>query len=152
MFQRGQISNPDDALTFMLAGKATVTLRSVRTEKRFTFKIKQAKERGTKNPIDGLFFVALMNGPDNETNFQYMGTIRNNVYELGRKSHLTTTAPSHVAFDWFWKNMRFDDCFKLVELWHEGRCGKCNRKLTVPESIERGIGPECAKTHTRRHF
>ena len=27
--------------------------------------------------------------------------------------------------------------------WHEGRCGRCGRKLTVPESIEAGYGPEC---------
>ena len=29
-----------------------------------------------------------------------------------------------------------------LEVWHEGRCGKCGRKLIVPESIARGIGPE----------
>jgi hypothetical protein len=29
-------------------------------------------------------------------------------------------------------------------VWHEGRCGRCGRKLTVPESIESGFGPECA--------
>lgn len=27
----------------------------------------------------------------------------------------------------------------------DGRCCRCNRKLTHPESIEFGIGPECAK-------
>jgi hypothetical protein len=26
---------------------------------------------------------------------------------------------------------------------HEGRCGRCGRTLTVPESIESGFGPEC---------
>jgi hypothetical protein len=30
-----------------------------------------------------------------------------------------------------------------LEVWHEGRCGACGRRLTVPESIERGLGPEC---------
>ena len=29
-------------------------------------------------------------------------------------------------------------------LLRESRCCVCNRKLTVPESIEAGIGPECA--------
>ena len=33
----------------------------------------------------------------------------------------------------------------MLEVWHEGRCGRCNRALTVPESIASGIGPECAK-------
>lgn len=27
----------------------------------------------------------------------------------------------------------------------EGRCCRCNRKLTHPESIEMGLGPECAQ-------
>jgi len=32
-----------------------------------------------------------------------------------------------------------------LEIWHEGRCGRCNRKLTVPASIALGIGPECGQ-------
>jgi hypothetical protein len=27
---------------------------------------------------------------------------------------------------------------------HEGRCGRCGRPLTVPSSIETGLGPDCA--------
>ena len=27
---------------------------------------------------------------------------------------------------------------------HDGRCGRCGRQLTVPSSIDKGIGPECA--------
>lgn len=36
---------------------------------------------------------------------------------------------------------------ETVEVWHEGRCARCARRLTVPESIILGLGPECA---TRR--
>jgi hypothetical protein len=45
-----------------------------------------------------------------------------------------------IAFGWAW---RHPDSDKL-EVWHEGRCGRCGRRLTVPESIESGLGPECA--------
>ncbi len=31
-----------------------------------------------------------------------------------------------------------------LEVRHEGSCGRCGRKLTVPASIDAGIGPECA--------
>jgi len=31
-----------------------------------------------------------------------------------------------------------------IEVHHEGRCRLCNRPLTVPESIESGLGPKCA--------
>jgi hypothetical protein len=33
----------------------------------------------------------------------------------------------------------------FVEVWHEGFCGKCGKRLTVPNSIEIGIGPDCIK-------
>ena len=29
-------------------------------------------------------------------------------------------------------------------LHHEGRCMRCGAPLTVPASVERGLGPECA--------
>jgi hypothetical protein len=48
------------------------------------------------------------------------------------------------GFAWFWANLArgtFPDTF---EFWHEGRCAACARRLTVPQSIERGLGPECA--------
>jgi hypothetical protein len=41
-----------------------------------------------------------------------------------------------------WKNQELPGGYKIH---HEGRCGKCGRLLTVPESVETGIGPECAK-------
>lgn len=34
---------------------------------------------------------------------------------------------------------------KGVQLHVEKRCLRCNRQLTDPESIQRGIGPECIK-------
>lgn len=37
------------------------------------------------------------------------------------------------------------DVLGKVEVWHEGSCGRCGRKLTVPESIANGLGPECAE-------
>lgn len=30
-----------------------------------------------------------------------------------------------------------------MEVYHEGICGCCGRKLTHPDSIERGVGPSC---------
>jgi len=30
-----------------------------------------------------------------------------------------------------------------LNFFHEGKCGKCGRKLTTPESIKNGFGPTC---------
>jgi hypothetical protein len=31
------------------------------------------------------------------------------------------------------------------EIRHVGKCGRCGRTLTDPDSINRGIGPDCAE-------
>jgi len=50
------------------------------------------------------------------------------------------------GFAWFWRTLTSGKAFPAgFEFWHEGRCGKCARRLTVPESIANGIGPECLK-------
>ncbi|RPH72766.1 MAG: hypothetical protein EHM78_02350 [Myxococcaceae bacterium] len=127
-----------EALRFMLAGKATVTLRSKETDQRFTFRI--------KSPEDGnVHFVQLMNGPDNETAYVYVGYIRRGVFfHGGSKARVSREAPSCKAFAWAWQNLQKDYISQKLEIWHEGRCGRCSRKLTVPHSIKTGFGPECA--------
>lgn len=41
--------------------------------------------------------------------------------------------------------MSLKDFNTPMKLYHEGVCCLCGKKLTKPESIERGIGPECFK-------
>lgn len=139
-------SDAEAALKFMLAGNATVTLRSKETGTRFTYKLRKAPDEGRGPGRRGFpTFVALMNGPDNETAFQYMGNIfpDNNQYEHGRKAKVSHLAPSSIAFLWTWERLVQGILPSKVEVWHEARCGRCGRKLTVPESIESGFGPEC---------
>lgn len=132
---RGELK-PGARKPYALAGKATVTLRSMKTGTRFTYRIK-------KHKTEELYFVGVLNGPDNTNNYQYLGTIFPEGFSVTRKSQINFKAPSAVAFHWFAKNMEH----AAVEVWHEGACGKCGRKLTVPESIESGLGPTCASRH-----
>ena len=39
----------------------------------------------------------------------------------------------------------FSEKGRNYKLFVSTRCMVCNRKLTTPESVERGIGPECIK-------
>jgi hypothetical protein len=125
---------------FALAGNATLTLRSKRTGTRFTFKLRQPEPEKPH-------FVSLLTGTDNEGDFTYVGMIRpqDGDFMLTRGSKLVHDAPAVVAFRWFWKAMRAGVMPETLEVWHEGRCGRCGRKLTVPESILTGFGPECIK-------
>jgi hypothetical protein len=120
---------------YVLAGKATVTIRSTKTGQRFTYRVK--KSDGDR-PV---YFVSLLNGADNTDNYAYVGTIFDNGFRVTRKSRVAPDAPSVVAFAFFSTHM--EDA--RIEVWHEGACGRCGRVLTVPESIESGLGPVCAE-------
>jgi hypothetical protein len=127
-----------EAHAFALAGKATLTLVSRVTEARFTYQVRAS--------ADGqVYFVNLLNGPDNENHYSYFGYIRRGIFfHGGAKAKIGYDAPSVKAFDWTWKALSRDLLPATLEVWHEGRCGRCNRKLTVPSSVASGLGPECA--------
>lgn len=139
----GQLTTAEKVRSYMLAGKATITIRSKRTQTRFTYKITKLKD-----DAKSVWFVSLLRGPSNEEDYQYMGIIKPSAksFEFLRtaKSRVTDAAESMVAFKWMMKHLLVDSLPNTLEVWHEGTCGRCGRKLTVPESVERGIGPECA--------
>ena len=137
--KRAQLHAADAAGEFALSGNATLTLQSQKTGARFTYRIR-AKDDGK------IYFISLLNGPDNENDFAYLGHIRpaELQYSHGRKSKISAEAPSARAFAYFWEGIRRGKIARDLEIWHEGRCGRCGRKLTTPESLSRGIGPECA--------
>ncbi len=126
--------NAGDALKFILAGNATVTL--VGSQKRYTFKV------STPSSKDAVRFVNLLTGPDNESDYQYLGLIRNHVLVAGLKG--SSKHPAFGAFQWTLGQLVAGKIPAPLEIWHEGRCGRCGRKLTVPSSIATGFGPECA--------
>lgn len=148
---RHEITNPDAIRTFIEAGHAIFTLVSKKSGTRFTYKLTRPapeKSTGPNRPI----WVAVLTGSDNTTSYTFTGSIwleaTGYVYRPGRKSTMSMAAPSMVMFSWFIKKMNGGDeasILRQAEFWHEGRCCRCGRRLTVPESIESGIGPECAK-------
>ena len=135
---RQQLTDPDQAHDFILAGNATVTIVSVKTGARFTYKIRQPKD-------DSPHFIKVLTGADNESDYQFLGTVFDgDNYRHGRRSAIGEDAPSARAWAWFWDRLTRGLDLDAVEVWHEGRCGRCGRKLTVPESIATGLGPVCA--------
>ncbi len=128
--------NNSDALKFMFAGNSTSTFVNTKTDNRFTFKVKQKKD-------SNLFFVSVLTSPDVYT---YIGTVINGQFKHGRKSNISKEAQSVRVFDYVFSSLVRKNLPNFIEIWHEGRCGKCGRTLTVPDSIANGLGPECIKT------
>lgn len=131
---------------FALAGNAVFTMVSKRTGDRFTFRIR-------KPTSDKPYFIQLMNGPDNTSNYAYFGIMfgkgKDTDFQSYRhgadKAKVGKSAPSVQGFEWLIRNVMSDKVLEQVELWHQGKCGKCRKPLTVPESIASGLGPVCAK-------
>ena len=132
-----------EVLPFVLAGNAVFTLTSKKSDIRFTYKVRICKDN------DALWFVSVLVGPDNTADYTYMGTLRRHpkhgyIYQPGKKSTISPDAPSSKAFAWFFPRVLADQWQKQADVHHAGRCGRCGRALTVPESVESGFGPECA--------
>jgi hypothetical protein len=125
-----------DAAKFALAGNAVFTIVSTRTGTRFTYRVRVCENDAT------LYFVQVLTGPDNTSDYKYLGIIRRGVFFWTKKSSIARDAPSSKAFEWFWAHTMRGD-LAGVDIHHEGRCGRCGRPLTVPESIQSGFGPEC---------
>lgn len=144
---RYRIGDRNDAFRYVIGGKAVFTLVSRRTRKRYTYRISQGRGK-----VDHLLFVSVLTGPDNTRDYTFLGTVfpcgsaQADRYRHGSQSSIKATAQSALAFTWFWRHALVnDETFMQVELWHHGRCSMCNRPLTDPESINRGIGPVCAE-------
>jgi len=128
---------PANLQQFMFAGNSTFTVRSGNTGTRFTFKVRKPKP-------DSPHFVSVLSGSDNENSYQFVGTIfGNGTYSHGVRSKISVDAPAAKAARWIVERVISGRELVNCEVWHEGRCGRCGRKLTVPESIESGLGPEC---------
>lgn len=140
---RAPFADAPSAVAFMLAGNATVTLRSTSTGARYTYRVRAAQDGAVS-------FVALLGGQDNESDYRYLGYIRHGVsgamyFHGGRKAKVGFDAPSAKAFAWSYGRLAKGEMPQGLEVWHEGCCGRCGRKLTVPESIASGFGPECSR-------
>ena len=152
--RQGRLNFPGEIRAYVLGGNSTLTIRSRKSGVRFTYKVKSVTKDRDKNWSTGnqdrtKYFVSVMVGPDNAEDFRYMGMMDRNLdgqyrFHPTRGSKIGANAPSFIAFVWFWNQLEFK--FKVsdgIEFWHEGSCCVCGRKLTVPESVADGIGPEC---------
>jgi len=129
----------EESIQFILAGHAHVTFKNRATGNRYTFKV--VKSKGTK-PVH---FVNVMYGSDNQNTYAYIGCIfEEKKFKWTVKSKIKQDDVRVKVFEYVFNHLLKGDLVEVIEIWHEGRCGRCGRLLTVPESITSGFGPECA--------
>lgn len=128
---------------FITAGKAIFTVSNP-TGTHYTYLI-QKKE--ANNGYAESYFAKLLTGPDNTSHYTYIGTLD------PTQGEVRTTAKSKIQRDdqpfrvlnWalkkIWANAELPEGYKIQP---SEACARCGRALTTPESLERGLGPECA--------
>ena|SRR5688572_10503618 len=140
------------ALAFIMGGKALFTIRNKETGGRFTYKVNIPKDQEPDN--SSVFFVKLRTHGDGDGAYKYIGFI--NWYQdrwrflYGHKSKLPNWEPGIKAFEFVFNNiLSVGRTSNVLEVWHEGKCGRCGLTLTDPESIITGYGKICANKKSK---
>lgn len=140
----------DQSLEFILGGNALFTLLSVTTGTRFTYKVLIDSRN------NNILRVSMLCGSDNTKDFKMIGQINidpnSGQPEFKSLSVHTRDIPASIAFSHVFLNLIIQYPMPSLEIWHSGRCCRCGRLLTVPESIDRGIGPECISKESKVNF
>ena len=147
--QEGRLTDLKAVKSFVTAGRATFTLVSKRTTKRFTFKIVEALDAFGKPQKPQRFWVSVLTRSDTYSPIGNISGYEQSYNFKAKPYGPAADAPSVKGFRWFWQmlnhNIHAELLLEKMEFWHEGSCGRCGRQLTVPSSIASGIGPECAQ-------
>jgi hypothetical protein len=132
---------------FMSAGNAEFVIEDTNCSLYREYKVTKHKyfEEGTRR----WNVLLLCRDSSGDAGYAYLGFI-----EKGMFHHHTLYSVYDEESDEF---TFFDSCFlrvgrgrdlpENIEFYHLGRCGRCGRKLTDPESINRGLGPKCSEEH-----
>lgn len=142
---RAHLKDTEAASNFIFGGNATFTVVSLQTGVRKTYRLVKAKRKPGSSFASDAYFAHLLIGSDNCNDYRYLGFIFPS--DDGFKAKPSKNIWGKSALDgllWVIRNLESGRTLEQAEIWHEGRCGCCGRKLTVPESIASGIGPICA--------
>jgi len=121
---------------FILAGQATFTVSNPQGV-HYTFRVAMS---GTAH------FAAVLTGSDNERSYTYAGIVNavDGSLRATGASRIAADAESWKVLAWALRRIwRQDELPQGYEIRHAGKCGRCGRVLTTPESIESGLGPTC---------
>jgi len=125
-----------------------LTVTNQTTGEHRTFRVRTQKEDAKFAP--GSRIVSLLIGPDNTSDYQGFGFVQDNGWiTLWKRNRTPQYEGLAKAIRLGYRALeRGEDTFTTPKAIYtvqlSKRCLRCNRVLTSPESLERGIGPECA--------
>lgn len=137
--------SPEAVPTFLAAGKALLTLSNTKTGSHHTYKIQAPGKSNGEREAAPVLFVSVLTGPENTKCYSYIGILirQSGEFRMTAKSKLPADDKRVMGFQWLTRSVRKLGDFPHVECRHHNHCGRCGRVLTVPESIDTGLGPIC---------
>lgn len=136
---------PELSKTFLFAGKACFTVSNPKAE-HFTFKVRGSeREWPPKSGERQTTYFISVKAAGGQLSYRYIGIVNpdGSIKSTAKTQYMPGSKECDIAA---WA------CHAVVSgkmipsgyhIQHAGKCGRCNRRLTEPKSIERGIGPEC---------
>jgi len=137
---------PEAVRSFISAGRALVTVLNTDTEGRHTYKVTAPGKTAEARANAEICFVSVLTGPENTSHYTYIGVLirKSGRFTSTAKSVLPSSDVRVKGFAWLTRNIDNLGRFENVEIRHHNHCGRCNRLLTVPESVDTGLGKICA--------
>lgn len=145
---KGEIDNTE-ALRFMLAGMSEFILISGKTGTRFIYKLD--KRESTKYKNGEKQYIYWLNTGEKNGTMTYAGVLffdsNDSQFKFGKgaRGNLTIGDIRVKSLLYVLNAFHKGKTNINVTVMHTGKCGKCGKRLTDPESIALGLGPKCAK-------
>lgn len=115
----------------LLAGNALLTFQSNKTGNHLTFHIVESTEPN--------WYTVRHKG-------KVIGAINFDKLQFEIKPPAPALNPVQEAFAWIWKHSIWPETLdRHLTIYNHGKCVRCGRDLTTPESITLSLGPECVK-------
>lgn len=137
--------------TFLFQGKAFFTMHNLEKNTNITLRV-QTPKRKRGHPEETRYFEVYVKALNEKyAGNRYIGRIDRKERSFKSNGYVE---PDHVGvqtINWLirnWNHLEEYESSERVAIYHLGSCCKCGLPLTVPESIQNGIGPQCMKYRT----
>ena len=129
-----------DIQHYIQGGHGVCTIENPYSLNKYTYAFRKPVHE--EDFAEGVAFVYVKSG----RNFMYVGMMEPDMkFRKTRKSKYDTDSPEFKGAKYICDCARIKNFHIRMNIYHEGICGCCGRKLTDPSSIRLGIGPGCRR-------
>lgn len=139
---RGHFNDMSKLENYVKGGRGIVTLHNPKSGNHRSYEFR--RPNNPEDFLDDTLFVYVLTS-DNIWLYVGMYSWRTKYFRLTRASRFSYKHEIVKGIIYLIKMIRGEKPNTIMQVWHEGVCSVCGRKLTTPKSVMWGIGPRCRK-------